>query len=389
MNFKVAYLANGQLHLKSGDSAAQPVESEFGESLRNSRRQIQRRNAWKKNPLAQMVFQEAESNDLETKQPITLTGICNGVAGQLFYALSTVGMGGILALDVDRQKENRLFHSADFSVHDLSYLAEQDLLACSLRHPSGEANIATMKADGIRPAEITEGDSLDLAPAWIPGQKKALVFQSAGIARSGEGVLMAQGPFAIEKLDFEAGTVDTLVSDPNYDFLAPQMLADGRLYYIRRPYRKIPTPSFWNLLKRVLVMPFLLAYAVFQWLNLFTLRYTGKPMIKQPDRPKATGIGQAVLHGQAVDTNQEAERNQKFEDEDSPALVPRNWELVCQAGDGEVQTIARGVVAFHVGQDGSVVYTNGGAIYGIVPGGVANRILKEKGRLIEQVKLLV
>ncbi len=401
MTFNLAYLSGGKLHLKLGDAAVQNLESEFGESLRNSRRQIQQRNAWKSDPRAGLMPQGAQATPEEAKDPVMLTGLCPGKPQQLFYSLSSGEMGGILALNAVTHPssengaaamqpvEKRLFHSAEFRVRDLSHHPDQELIACSVVHPSGEANIATMKANGIRPNEVTEGDSIDAAPSWILGTKKAMVYQSAGVARNAEGYVVAVGPFAIEKLDFENRSVDTLAQDEQYDYLSPQMTADGTLYYIRRPYKKSENVGFFQLLKDIVLMPFRLLIALFELLNLFYRVSTGKELIKKSDnQPQIQGMGHAVLLGQPINTTEQAKRNQKFDDEDSPALVPREWMLMRRRGGEEATTVARGVVDFHVNQEGAVVYTNGSAIYGIVPGGVAKRLLKEKGRVIEQVTLL-
>ena len=54
---------------------------------------------------------------------------------------------------------------------------------------------------------LGSGDSVDCAPAWIPGAPKRLLFQSSGLARNAEGYIVAQGPASIQKLDMESGSV--------------------------------------------------------------------------------------------------------------------------------------------------------------------------------------
>jgi hypothetical protein len=90
--------------------------------------------------------------------------------------------------------------------------------------------------------------------------------------------------------------------------------------------------------------------------------------------------------GRVVDVGLEMSRNRRFGDADSPALVPRSWQLIEQPLHGEPQVIGCGVLAFDVGVDGKIVYSNGSAIYGIRPGGVAERLVLD--RPIEQVVML-
>lgn len=47
MSHSYAYLSQGQIHLKLGDEPLRPVDSRFGESVRQRAAQIQNRNAWK------------------------------------------------------------------------------------------------------------------------------------------------------------------------------------------------------------------------------------------------------------------------------------------------------------------------------------------------------
>ncbi|MEO0375570.1 MAG: hypothetical protein AAF329_13285, partial [Cyanobacteria bacterium P01_A01_bin.17] len=231
--------------------------------------------------------------------------------------------------------------------------------------------------------QITEGDSIDLAPRWIPGKGKALVYQSAGIARDHNGYLVDQSPYAIEKLDFAQGDISTLVADPKYDFLLPQVAADGTMYYIRRPYQpRRRRFSLLDTLRDIVLMPFRFARAIYEWLNMFTKFYAGKPLLKS-GKPQIQANNQLVLWGKRIDPAEMAKENERFGDKDSPALVPRSWQLIRQLPGEDPQVIGRGVLSYDVGADGSLVYTNGSAIYTVAPGGVAKRLLKMP--LIEQV----
>lgn len=146
-------------------------------------------------------------------------------------------VGGIFAFDPSRDREDRLFHNAEFRVGHLNFSSDRNLIACTTTHRTGVSNIAIMPINGLRPKEVTEGDLIDWAPRWIPGKAKALVYQSAGIGRSQDGYIHERAPFTIEKLDFDRQEVVTIAQDPKSDLLAPQMSHDGLLYYIRRPYR--------------------------------------------------------------------------------------------------------------------------------------------------------
>ncbi|ABW29362.1 TolB-like translocation protein [Acaryochloris marina] len=390
MSLNFAYLAGGKLHLKLGDDPVRTIDSQFGQEVQDRTLKRQQRNAWKdKNPMAGMIpqafLQQMEAMG-EAKLPVAIRSVSPCSPGQLLYTLAVGDVTGVFTLDATQDQEQRLFHNSDFAVQHLNVHPQKDEFACTVMHKDGSANIAVMPIDGARPKEITAGDSIDLAPQWLSGAQKALVFQSAGIARNSEGFVLEQSPFSIEKLDFQSGEMTTVAESDQFDLLAPKMVADGSLYYIRRPYQaRQKRLNILTLLKDILLMPFRLIQAIYEWLNVFTQTYTGKPLVK-PGQPKIQAKQDLLIWGNIINTEAEAEKNRRFGDQDSPALVPRSWQLICQRSDGEVQVIGDGVISYDVDANGGVVYTNGSAIYATHPGGVPKRLLRD--RPIEQVVLI-
>ena len=383
MSFNFAYLSGGRLYLKSGQANVQAVASEFGQAAQEREFQSQRRNSWKQK-------QGGVSGDISQQDrqgiPVMVQGVCSTSADRLLYTLEAGEIGGIFTLDREATREKRLFHSSDFKVDRVDFHREHKLIVCAVVLKDGTANIATMPIDAVKLGEVTEGDAIDLAPKWIPGSRKAIVFQSAGVSRNAAGSIIEQGHSTIEQLDFDRHEVITLASDPKYDLLTPQMTTNGVLYYIRRPYRPMhQRVRLWQTLKEVCMMPINLFVAVFEWLNFFTRRYTGKALLA-PQTSTRISSHKMMFLGKVVDVGSEVERNRRFGDADSPALVPRGWELVAQRPHQEPEIIAQGVLAFDVGVDGAIVYSNGSAVYGIRPGGVAERLLLDCP--IEQVAIL-
>ena len=391
MTLKVAFLSQGKLYVKAEDATLQEVESQFGQTVQERVLQIKKRNSWKDrsmmaNLLPPEILQQIEGQNNHAP-PIAITSLCRGLNHTLFYALEVGEVGGIFCLDQTRDREDRLFHSNDFRVHYLNLHPDGQQIACTTVYPTGVANIATMPVDGIRPRDVTEGDSLDLAPRWLPGHKRALVFQSAGIGRDRNGYASEQNHFTIEKLDFETQEMVSLVDDPKYDCLGPQMAADGTLYYIRRPYRPRQRPTNpWQVIKDIVLMPVKLLYAIFQWLNYFTQRYTGKPLTIA-GMPRAVDAQKLVeIWGNTIDPVKALQDHRKLGDVDAPPLVPRSWQLMRQRPSGELEVVAESVLSYDLGADQTIVYTNGTGIYVLQPGGVPQRI--HAGSLIEQVAIV-
>ena len=406
MSFNFAYLSGGRLYLKLGQANVQTIISEFGQAVQQREAQIQRRNGWKQKNITPSFLPAGMGQDRQPERahvPIAVQGVCPTSADRLLYTLEAGEVGGIFTLERfatavtvggatspeprQQTREKRLFHSADFKIDRVDFHPEYQLIACAAIGKDGTANIATMPVNAVHLTQVTEGDSIDLAPKWIPGFRRAIVFQSAGIGRDGSGQTIEQKHSTIEQLDIDRQEVVTLASDPKYDLLSPQLTADGTLYYIRRPYRSLrQRVRFFQVLKDTLAIPTRLLTAVWAWLNFFTRSHTGKSLLPTTQIPQHVSRHQMLVLGRLVDVGTEMERNRRFGDADSPSLVPRSWELIEQYPHLDPKVIGHGVLAFDVGAEGQIVYSNGSAVYGIIPGGVTQRLVVD--RPIEQVVLL-
>ena len=386
MSHSYAYLSQGQLHLKLGNDPVRPIDSKFGESVRERAAQINSRNSWKTQGTGAKFMSGGllwgrNAADDPTDIPIDITGISRGChPGELFYSLSTPDIGGVFLLRDHATDELRLLHTADFRVRRLAAGAGQESLACVVQRKGGQSCIAVMRADGTDMRDVTTGDTIDDAPHWAPGSSRVLVFQSSAIGRNRAGFAVTQAPFAIHKLDLEAGTVTTLAEDPKFDLLMPQLSIDGSLYYIRRPYRDPnQPPSPWRAALDLGLLPFRLLYAVFQFLNFFTVRYTGNTLTTTGNaRQKHADIRKMMIWGNLLDADKAADRAE----DGTPALVPKSWELIRCKEDKE-EVVAKGALGYDLYSDGSVLYTNGSGIYRVDGKESVERLAKDA--LIEQV----
>jgi hypothetical protein len=386
MPYSYAYLSQGQLHLKLGNDPSRPIDSKFGESVRERAAQIQNRNSWKTQGAGAKFMSGGllwgrNAADDPTDIRIDITGISRGCKpGELFYSLSTPEIGGVFLLRERATDELRLLHTADFRVRRLAAGPGQESLACVLQRKGGQSCIAVMRADGADMHDVTTGDTIDDAPQWVPGSARELVFQSSAIGRNRAGFAVTQAPFAIHKLDLEAGMVTTLAEDPKSDFLMPQLGTDGSLYYIRRPYRDPnQPPGLWRAALDLVLLPFRLLYALFQFLNFFTLRYTGNTLTTTGNaRQKHADIRKMMIWGNLLDADKAADRAE----DGTPALVPKTWELIRRTENKE-EVVAKGVLCYDLYQDGSVLYSNGNGIYRADRKGSVERLTKDA--LIEQV----
>lgn len=344
----LACISQGQLSLL-GDGGGQIVESPFGCSLRERAAQIYKRHAWKTEGRSAQNLARA-FNVPADRDPgyfrISITSVSRGPSpDELLYTLETDEISGVFARDGEGV-EKRLFHTADFRVRHLDAHRERREIAVSILHRDGSGNLAVLKADGSNLTEVTDGDSVDEAPRWVPGEGRRLVFQSSGMGRDRMGRLLRYAPYAIQLLDLDTGELSCLARSTDCDYLGPRIAGDGALYYIRRPNLSAPKPvSPWNAFERTLLLPFRILWAIFRLIDMSVERRTGSPIIR------------------------------KQEAGEGPAGTPSTSVLMRQTetGPDAAETLAKGVRSFDFAGDGSILYSDGWDVYRMPPGGGAGR----------------
>ena len=380
----IAWLAQGKIRLKQGAAPARTIESRFGQTIRERAVKAQQRHSWKTQGSEEKFLAGAMLWGRSPRDPaairLTITSLCQGAAaGQVLYSLETDELCGILQLEEFGADERRLWNKNDKRIDHL-HLSANGELACSVRHEFDTANIAVRVSEESGFSEVTEGDSVDTAPHWIPGSERQLVFQSAGVGRNREGHFAGLGPYAIQKLDIDSGELTSLRENSGYDFLTPRMTAEGALYFIRRPFLTGREIHPLRLMKDIFLFPFRLIYALFHYLQFFSMRYTGKKLSSGGAQSKELDLQQMMIWGNRVSA--QAKRNQK----EAAALVPNNWELVRSVAGQDDEVLAKGVLAFDLCSDGTVVYSNGSAIFRRNAKGETERLVVES--LIERVLIL-
>jgi hypothetical protein len=377
----LAFLSNRKLHVRRNGSTRQ-IESEFERTVRERAASIERRHGWKTQGRGAMFMGGvwATQQPSRTETPVLLTGLTAGANGALFYSMETDAVSGIFLLDAEGV-ETRLFHTADFRIRHAALHPDGATLAATAFHKDMQSNIAVLPVQGTEFSELTEGDSFDQLPRWVPGPKRRIVFQSAGVGRDAAGHFAGLGPCTIQQLDVDSGDLDEVASETGRDLLQPRQMEDGTLYYIRKPYEsRVPDASLLGSLKDAGLFPFRMARAVFQYFNIFSMMYTGKPLVTSKGAvQRRMDPRQLFIYGNLAS----AQMAQRSEDE-AQGRVPSSWELVRRAG-GHSEVIARSVLAFDLAQDGSVLYSDGATITRLTEGR-SERVLQAE--LIEQVVAL-
>lgn len=378
----VAFLAKRKLHVMR-NGVTQAVDSEFAHSIRERSASIERRNAWKTQGRGAM-FTGAAQPAARHESWVQLTGLSAGPDGGLLYSMETEAVSGIFLLDAEN-RETRLFHTADLRIRHLALDPGGATVAATAFHQDDmRSNIAIVPLHGTDFSEVTEGDSFDQMPQWVPGPRRRIVFQSAGVGRDAANRFLGLGPCTVQQLDLDSGELDEIAAQDGHDLLQPRQTADGTLYYVRKPYESAASAdvSLIGSLKDATLFPFRMARAVFQYFNIFSMMYTGKPLVtKKGAVQRRLDPRQMFIHGNLVN----ALTSQASEDE-AQGLVPSSWELVRRRAGGQTEVVAKKVLTFDLAADGHVVYSDGAAIVRVGPDGNSRRVIE--GESIEQVLAL-
>jgi hypothetical protein len=378
----IAYLAQGKVRLKIGTAPPRTVESPYANQIREREVRAQQRNSWKAQGGGFLAGAALWGNRgaAQGPTPVLVTSISGSAdPGRLIYSLESGSLCALLASENYGDEERRLWNNNNFKLQHVRACPRTGDLAFSATHSNGTANIGVMFKEENSVKELTEGDSVDTSPQWVPGKTRKLVFQSAGVGRNRQGHFLALGPFSIQELNLDTAEMNTLLEDPKTDFLAPQVTEDGSLYYIRRPYAPTEGISPWRAVKDFFLFPFRLLYAVFQFLNFFSMSFTGRKLSTAGDtKARELDMRQMMIYGNLIRAQQDSEA-------DAPDLVPGSWQLA-RRREGREEILARGVLAYDLGANGSIACSNGSAIFLISPDGRKERVVSE--RMIEQVVLL-
>ena len=164
-------------------------------------------------------------------------------SGELCYAISNSSACDVFLQVPGTGHEQQLFHGLDAQLSELDFGLADEALACSVAGAHGTSAIGVLRDDGKGLRTVTEGDVIDRAPRWVPGGRAEIVYASAGIGRTRAGKAVGRSPFALHRLRFSDSSVEVLMADAQYDYVAAVPVSENLLYALRRSYAPSPPSS--------------------------------------------------------------------------------------------------------------------------------------------------
>lgn len=376
----VAFLTHGQLFCRERGGELKQVHSTYVQEAQDRQERTREKHSWKQGTSFNIAAGGGSRSFEPGGVPMLVTSAAFEANGDLLYFLKDDRVGGLFRRVAASGAEQRVLIKQNLNLADLNPSPDASMLAASSRQSSGTANIVLLQSDGANVRELTGGDSVDCAPAWIPGAPKRMLFQSAGLARNEEGYIVAQGPASIQKLDMDSGSVTPILDDPRYDYLKPRVSPTGDLLFIRRPF-EAPHYGSMSLLTDTLLFPFRLLRAAFHYLNFFSMMYTRKPLTSASGPAVKADIKNILLQGRRVDAEKAMRSARPVQG--VPSLVPNSWVLMGRDLQGQERVLATNVASYDLCPDGTIIYTNGQGVFVLEQEGAPQLVLK--GELVAEV----
>lgn len=369
-----AFLANGLLFHRERNGEVKQVHSAYAQESIDRRERARDRHNWKQGTSFTIAAGGGMRSFDVADKPVLATAAAYEANGDLLYFLKDDGIGGLFRREAASGNELRVLLRPNLQLADLGLSPDGGLLAASAQQSGGEANIVLFNRDGSGFREVTGGDTVDAAPAWVPDAPKRLLFQSSGLARDERGAIVAQGHASIQMLDMESGSVAPILESPDFDYLKPRVCPAGNLLFIRRPY-EAPRYSTTNLLTDTLFFPFRLLRALFHYLNFFSLMYSRKPLTSASGPALRADLKSILLQGRRIDAEKALRSERPVQG--VPSLVPSSWELVSRNREGVERVLATNVTSYDLSPDGTIVYSNGRGVFVLEQDGSAGLALKD------------
>lgn len=369
-----AFLANGLLFYRERDGEVTQLHSTYIQEAIDRREKTRDRHNWKQGTSFNVSANGGMRSFEVADKPILATTAAYESTGDLLYFLKDEGIGGLFRREAASGNELRVLLRPNLHLADLCPSPTGDRIAAASQQASGEANIVVFNRDGSAFRELTGGDTIDAAPAWMADAPKRLLFQSTGLARSEGGGILALGHASIQMLDMESGSISPILESPEFDYLKPRVCPAGNLLFIRRPY-EAPRYSPANLFTDTLFFPFRLLRALFHYLNFFSLMYSRKPLTSASGPMLRADIKNILLQGRRIDAEKALRSERPVQG--VPSLVPSTWQLISRTRNGDERVLATNVATYDLCPDGAIVYSNGRGVFVIERDGSAGLAVKD------------
>ncbi|KPU45703.1 hypothetical protein OXPF_09360 [Oxobacter pfennigii] len=369
------------------NSSVTYYESEYFKKYNKNLKDIKQRSAWKTEGSGAAFM--GVSNPYTRLDEGKITGQIHGVTfiedgAKIIYSISVNEFSGLFikSLNDAASEEGHIIHDTKIKFFNMDYNKNTDKIAISVGSSVTDTDIAVLDVKTGHYHLVTEGNCKDENPVWSHSGN-VIYYDSSGAATDNEGNFTAWSPRGINRLDLDTGEIDEIVYFDKFDCFLPKEDSMGNMYFIKRPLDSgKSTGSFLD----ALLIPFKIMKAIYNWLEFFTMRYTGQTFSsggKNPSNSKTRNPEESFINGNLINVEKTLKEN-KDRGEKNPGIIPRTWELMKRTPDGSIKTVKKGVLDYDINNRGDIIYSNGKYIIKLNDSGKEEVL--EKVELADKIK---
>jgi hypothetical protein len=355
------------------DSKLSYLNSQYLKNYKKNIDEINKKYEWKTQGINAMFLGTGHSPvNVNAVEQANINGISAlGSEDKVIYSVEVENNSGIFIkyLDDDKEMEHHVIHDSKAGFYNLDYNKTTGEVVVSVQQSPTERNIAILDINASRYRVITEGDSIDDNPVWGKLNYENIYFDSTGVGRNGQGDIIGFSPKVINRLNIQTGELCELIAFEGYDCFMPKVDSSDNIYFIKRPYQSPFNSSI--SIKDIILIPFKILKAIFKWIEFFTIRHTGEPLVtggSNPAKSKEMDPQQIIINGNIINAQKVMKEN-NARGEKYPGIAPKEWELVKMDRDGNFTCIKKGVIGYDVDKEGNIIFSNGKYIIRILEDG--------------------
>lgn len=337
------------------------LNSQFLASYQRNLQAIRERTAWKtQGSGAQFMGVYHHQSSSHRPYQVDISGLTFANQGDIVYSISVDNGSGIFTKNPqdDKELEGHIIHKHDTEFFAIDYNPTSQQLIASVSDSTGRHLAVFRKGSAIYNL-LTEGDCMDHNPVWSKTQPDTIYYDSCGIGKDRGGNIAGVSNRAIFRLDLSTGHLKEVASLEKHDYLSPKEDAQGNLFFIKRPTLQKNSTSVSVL--DVLLIPVKILKAIFNWINFFTMRYSGDTLTSPGNNPtnaKQKKPEEIFIDGNLINVQKTLKEN-IARGEKHPGIAPRSWQLMKLDTQGSMACIKSGILAFDIDDENNLIYSNG------------------------------
>lgn len=374
---RIAYVCDDRIMcLDLTTLAQQEINCQFALDLATKHEQLQHQRSWRH----QSNQNSLHSNGYTLWSGNTGTRVSNNRASissvvftpesnSLYYSFQGEDFTGLFNFNISNSQEKRIFHSPNKQITSLAHSRHDKKIIYSVVEKNGTENLYLRDLMTNTSIQLTEGDSYDRGACWSPDQR-FVYYQSAGIGHDESGAAVSRTPFSLFRYDLEKKHTGEFFSLSGHDLVHARISRDGHsIFCLKRAYRENDYRTFLKTAIQLAFLPFRFVQALFEFLNNFAAKYTGKPLLETKAFRERADLQYLLLSGDLLDLeDDEIFEKETAKERENPIPLSKYDLVQIDVHTKKLRTLTHNVISYDISpEDSSFLFTDGTGIFHATP----------------------